>query len=302
MSFIKVAHIDILGYQKQKAWHKSARKEASLFMEEGLINVENALDTVADTYKISRDPSDYLLVPARAVSADRFNANRDGFAEDELLRFDPQLGMRVYQTFQLKPHFVNHASDNPKVARGCVLDVHFNNINKADDLVKRAIYTDSGKEASTDNFVELLIGVDMTKDPSLAEAYKNGSVDKFSMGADVASTVCGVCGKEAFTERQFCPCVKNKFSGRLYTLPDGRQLEAGEWCKGTKYAEISVVDDPADKTADIQEGLLEVRSKLSASSKLSQKELTRFVEFTIRHASAMPESLIAIIDDYLKTQ
>ena len=298
MSFYKTARIEPLGYLHKRQWTKSASKTASLFMEEGVLDIERALDVVADTYRVSRDPDDYLLVPARAVSADRFNANRDGFAEDELLRFDPEIGGRVYQSFDLKPHFVNHQASNNAVARGCVIDVHYNNANPADDFIKESIYLDSAKEVRTDNFVELLIAVDMTKDPALAKGYKSGAVKEFSMGADVASTTCNVCGNEAFSEYQFCSCVRNKFSGRKYKLDDGRYVEAGEWCGGTRYAEISAVDDPADKSAEIQEGLLEIREK--TLDKLSSKELQDVVKYMIRNAKSMPDSMVQIINEHLK--
>ena len=298
MAFYKVARIEPLGFLHKRAWTKSG-KTASVFMEGGILDIERTLDVVADTYRISRNPDDYLLVPARAVSADRFNANRDGFAEDELLRFDADLGRRVYQSFDLKPHFVNHQSGNNAVARGCVIDVHYNNANVADDLVKQAVYTDSAKDVQTDNFVELLLAVDMTKDPALAAGYKSGVVSEFSMGADVSSTVCNVCGNEAFNEFQFCPCVRSKFSGRTYTTKDGRTVEAGEWCMGTRYAEISAVDDPADKSAEIQDGLLEIREK--TLDKLSAKDLQSIVTYTIRNAKAMPKPLIDMINQRLET-
>lgn len=303
MAFHKISRVEPLGYYHSKKWSKSASKTASMFMDGGIIDIERSLDVVADTYHISRNPDDYLLVPARAVSADRFNANRDGFAEDELLRFDPELGRRVYQSFDLKPHFVNHQSSNMSVARGCVLDVHYNNLNPADDIVKHAVYNDCAKDVNTDNFVELLIAVDMTKDPTLAQGYKSGAVKEFSMGADVTSTVCSVCGNEAFSEFQFCPCVKSKFSGKQHRLPDGRVVEAGEWCKGTKYAEISAVDDPADKSAAIQEGLLIIQDKLpEVQIRLSSRELGELTSYMIRNAKTMPEALIKLVNTHLSNQ
>jgi len=296
MSFYKTARIEPLGFLHKRAWTKTG-KTASMFMEDGILDIERALDVVADTYHISRNPDDYLLVPARAVSADRFNANRDGFAESELLRFDPELGRRVYQSFDLKPHFINHASGNNAVARGCVIDVHYNNVNNADDLIKQAVYLDAAKDVQTDNFVELLLAVDMTKDPALAAGYKSGVVKEFSMGADVSSTVCNVCNNEAFSEFQFCPCVRSKFSGKKYKTNDGRSVEAGEWCMGTRYAEISAVDDPADKSAEIQEGLLEIHEL--TVNKLASKDLQAIVSYAVRNAKSMPRPLIDLINQRL---
>jgi len=90
---------------------------------------------VADTYRISRDPRDYLLIPCRACSADRPNENMDGWRREELLRFDPKIGRRVYSTFVMKPHFVNHNSANFSLSRGVLLDAHYNDQNSASDAV-----------------------------------------------------------------------------------------------------------------------------------------------------------------------
>jgi len=306
MSFYKTAKIQPLGYFERNTWKRTAQQRtASRFMEGGFLDVERALDVVAETYNISRNPDDYLLVPARAVSADRFNSNRDGFRFEELTRFDEDITRKVYQSFDLKPHFVNHQATNPKVSRGCVLDVHLNTLNSADDTIKQAVFADTGKSVQTDDFVELLIAVDTTKDPALASAYKSGSVNTFSMGADVASTTCGVCGNTAYTAAQFCEHVNSKFSGRRYDLGEGRSVEAGEWCNGTRYAEISAVDDPADKSAEVQEGLLSVSARTAnfkTVAGLSDLELSEIVSFTIKHARVMPASLLKLVNVHLASR
>lgn len=298
MGFRKFASLEVLGHQHKNTWHRSAAtRTASVFMDGvGNIDMERVLDVVASEYFISRDPDDYLLVPARANSADRMNANKDGFSTEELLRFDPLVAKRVYQTYDLRPHFVNHQSDNLKVARGVVLDSFYNTLNLADDNVKRAVYEDSGKEASTDDFVEILIAVDMTKDPRLADAYKSGSVYKFSMGCDIEESECSICKNRAVNTFQFCDHIKGKYSGRLYTLDDGRSVQAGEWCLGTRFAEISAVDDPADKDALVQEGLLQ-----RAASSLSSLEVREIISFAARHAGDLPDSLAELINHHLNS-
>lgn len=284
--FKKVAGIELLGAKLgEGAWTKAAKTSriASFFMDGGSnIDVESALDAVADTYKISRDPSNYLFVPARANSADRPNENLDGWKRDELLRFDPMLGRRVYSTYVLKPHFVNHNASQFQLSRGVLLDAHYNDVNKFDDVRKNSLKDSTGIDRDNDEFVEVLIAVDTTKDPALAEAYKNGSVYRFSMGCDVEATECSACGNVASTTLQFCNCVRKKHARKPVKWLDGSFRPAFEWCLGTRFAELSAVDDPADKEAEIQEGLLAI----SASN--NKQDIARFVA---NHAKDISEDL-----------
>lgn len=297
MAFRKTASVDVLGVRSDSAWQKvAAGKTSSHFMEDGLsLNLEAILDTVADTYRISRDPRDYLLIPCRACSADRPNENMDGWRREELLRFDPRLGRRVYSTFVLKPHFVNHNAANFSLSRGVLLDSHFNDQNPASDAVKRAVFEATGKDADRDEFAEVLIAADITKDPYLAEAYKSGSVYRFSMGCDVSDTECSVCGKVASSTAQFCDHVRTKHSRRAYPI-EGGERKASEWCRGTIFAELSAVDDPADKDAEIQEGLLRVAS---SDLSLTDHDLYEISSFVARHANQIPEALAGLINSAL---
>jgi hypothetical protein len=298
MAFQKTATVEVLGVQANSAWERTASqvRVASHFMEDKLaLNIEAILDTVADTYRISRDPKNYLLIPCRACSADRPNENMDGWKREELLRFDPRIGRRVYSTFVLKPHFVNHNSSNFSLSRGVLLDAHFNDRNPASDAVKRAVFEATGKDVTHDEFVETLIAADITKDPFLAEAYKNGAVYRFSMGCDVTDTECSVCGKVASTKLQFCEHVRGKHSRRAYPISGGER-KASEWCRGTVFAELSAVDDPADKDAEIQEGLLRIAM---ANPSLTDQEIHEISSFVARNASQIPESLAGLINSVL---
>lgn len=296
MTFYKTATVEVLGVRNDSVWSRTAsNKTSSHFMEDGLsLNLEAILDTVADTYRISRDPRDYLLIPCRACSADRPNENMDGWKREELLRFDPKIGRRVYSTFNMKPHYVNHNSANFSLSRGVILDSHFNDQNPASDLIKRAVFDATGKDVTQDEFIETLIAADITKDPHLAAAYKNGAVDRFSMGCDVSDTECSVCGRIATNTLQFCDHVRGKHSRRAYPLDGGKgERKASEWCRGTIFAELSAVDDPADKDASIQEGLLRIAS---SDLSLTDRDLCEISSFVARHANQIPESLAAVIN------
>lgn len=297
--FKKTAKAEILGVSTvQNTWAKVAHgKFASFFMDQGnSLNVEAALDAVADTYKISRDPSNYLFIPARANSADRPNENMDGWKRDELLRFDPIIGRRIYSTYTLKPHFVNHNASRYQLARGVLLDAHYNDANAfVDENRRKAVKEATGLDLANDEFVEVLIAVDASKDPALAEAYKNGSVYRFSMGCDVEATECSACGNVASTVLQFCPCVRSKHSRRAVKWADGSVRPAFEWCVGTRFAELSAVDDPADKDAEIQDGLLGLVNSKAAAFQMKQ-DLSSFV---IRNAGNIPASLAPLFERLL---
>lgn len=175
----KTAKIQILSYNNnisKSAFKKTANAEkyASHFdnvTESSSIieDVKEKLSVVAETYRISSNPNDYIYVAVRALTADIPNENWDAFGEKELLRFEPKYGCRVYQTFNLKPHHVNHRSQDPTQARGVILDSHYNTKN-------------------AEHFPEILVAVDKTKDKRLADGIASGEITGFSMGCFEADT------------------------------------------------------------------------------------------------------------------
>lgn len=305
MAFRKISSVEILGVLSKGSWSKSASKRVqSFYMDSGRdlsINLEERLDAVADVYKISRDPSDYLLIPARANSIGRFNANMDGWTYEETVNFRPDLGCRTYATYNNKPHFVEHQASRYEVARGMILDSHLNLENPADDNVKQAVMEAIGVEPERDIFTEVCLAVDQSKDPALAEAYKSGAISTFSMGADVESTVCNICGKVATTMWDFCPHVRDKHKRIEYRMDDGTMRVAGELCQGTIFQELSVVSDPADKSAVIQEGLLDIAARVAAAG-VPDTEVQEIISFTARHAKDLPDVLARVINQFLSKE
>ena len=175
----KTAKIQILSYNNnisKSAFKKTANTEkyASHFddvTESSSIieDIKEKLSVVAGTYSISSNPNDYIYVAVRALTADIPNENWDAFAEKELLRFEPKYGCRVYQTFNLKPHHVNHRSQDPTQARGAILDSHYNTKN-------------------AEHFPEILVAIDKTKDKRLANGIASGEIEGWSMGCFEAGT------------------------------------------------------------------------------------------------------------------
>jgi hypothetical protein len=298
MAFSKTASAEILGVLEKGNWAKSASmKVVSYYMENSLsFDLEEKLDAVADLYKISKNPADYLLIPARANSVGRFNANLDGWTFDELVNFRPKIGCRTYSTYNHKPHFVEHNASRYEVARGMILDSHLNMDNDASDEVKEQVMQAIGSIPKKDAFVEVILAVDQKKDPTLANAYKNGSIKTFSMGADVEDTVCNICNNVATSTWEFCDHIRGKHRRLSYNMPGGSVRIAGELCRGTIFQELSVVSDPADKTAVIQEGILEILNKAASNN----SDLQEIVSFTAKFAKDIPESLARVINEHIK--
>ena len=213
------------------------------------IDIKSAIKLIADAYDVSKDPNDYIFVVARAVSAElpgkpNPNENGDSFPRDELLRFDHKLARRVYKTFDFKPNHINHRAQNPKTARGFILDSSYNSLNP------------------DDQFVECLIAIDATKDPAYAEGIRSGAVDSFSMGCVAEYTVCSKCGNKATNRWEFCrDIVAHKMK-----VMDG--VLVYEVCGGVCFEELSAVDQPADPKALMQE-ILAIQARIDRTKELS---------------------------------
>jgi len=169
----------------------------------------------------------YLYAVSRAISS-RVNANYDGWPVHEL--------KKAYKTFVGRPVFVEHNNEDPKRARGVVLD---------------SIYRET-KLASghTDASVYCLMEIDAHTFPKLGSAIMTGVIPGVSMGADVGFTVCSACGNKAKTERDYCDHLPNMKGIRLDIYKNGTRKEALVWenCHKPNFFELSCVFDPADES------------------------------------------------------
>ena len=198
----------------------------------GKLNIQEALNLYADKYRLSKNPSDYEFVVLKALYANDANDNGDAFTLEELKRFEPKYGVRVFQTFIGKPHFLEHKQDSE--AYGCVIDSHL----------------EEPKDGPA--YVELCLAVDCSKDPYYGILVRSGRLRKYSMGCTVEWTKCRVCGNEAHTEDQFCEHIaQGKMQEFEIEAADGTKTKvlAAEECYGVCYDEISDVGDPAEKRA-----------------------------------------------------
>ena len=177
-----------------------------------------------------KEASGYVYTVVRAISS-RVNANYDGWPVKEL--------KTSYKTFVGRPVYVEHNNQDPKRARGVILD---------------AIYRES-KLASgiTDASVYCLMEVDSNSFPKLANAIMEGKINGVSMGADVEGTTCSACGKYASKPAEYCTHIPALKGRRVVVYKNAKRIESTVWenCHKPNFFELSYVFDPADESAHI---------------------------------------------------
>lgn len=202
------------------------------------IDVKGMLKEASAKYDISDDPAHYIFEAIRANTVNVPNENHDGFHKNELLRFDTRLAKPVYLTYIGKPHHLNHKTDDPKRARGVILDSHYNDEAPAlancptcnHTTLEEAERDSSGIHCAKcgsiakDEFIEILVAVDTRKDPALARGIQAGILNAGSMGCNCASTVCNVCQHVARSTAEFCEHIRSGSKGSLW-LRKGQKFE-----------------------------------------------------------------------------
>lgn len=167
----------------------------------------------------------FLYTQVRAISA-RVNQNFDGWPSHEL--------KKSYKTFLGKPCFVNHANEDPSLARGVIV---------------AARYVENGR----DKYVDVIQEIDAERFPKLAHEIKTGGLDSVSMGAEAGFTICSYCKNRAVDESDFCDHVKHHKGQTLqkYNPKTGKveDILVYESCHKLGFFELSYVFDPADETA-----------------------------------------------------
>lgn len=183
------------------------------------------LQAAADTYKISPDINDYVIVQVPLVTSDIPNRNLQAFAYEELTYFDPLHGRMVYQTFIGKPTYQDHNNSDPLQAKGINLDA---------SLVPVPRY---GVWKTM-----VLSGFDRTKDKTLVDQIIRKRRNSYSMGALTDAFLCSVCGA-VVDPMNLCEHMQ---AGKG-SLHNGKL--AYEICIGVNFIENSSVEQPADVTA-----------------------------------------------------
>lgn len=239
MPFYKTAAAPIIGvYQSSGKFTKCAAQQSDITKSDDeqvkrAINLisKDVLKSIAKVYNLSADINNYIFPIPRAVTANKPNGNGDRFTNDELMRFSAQHKCRVFETFRNDPLHVEHAADDPKIARGFLPDVYY----MARD--------------PNDMHVLAVAAVDTTKDSPLADGILSGDVNSFSMGCICESVKCSYskCAKPtAYSDSELCDHLR--FS-KMASI-EGELIY--EDCMGVEFQELSVVGVPADPTATTQ--------------------------------------------------
>lgn len=171
------------------------------------------------------------------------NVNGDRFLIPSLEHEGDDYG---YQTFLSNAnYFTHHVNSDPALAKGKVL---------------AAVWNDKAKR------VELIVGIDPSKDPDAASEIDSGSNLCFSMGAKLPFDVCSVCGNKARTRLEYCDHLRYQMN----QMDPITGLLVGALNPQPKFFDISRVLIPADKTAYMWE---KVASAASPISKLGSAEI-----------------------------
>lgn len=186
------------------------------------------LPAASETYCISPNPADYVIVAMPIVTVDVPNRNLQSFSREEMAHFASDVGMLVFQTFNRKCCFEGHDNQDPRKAKGVIVDSSMVYLPKY-DLWK----------------IQLLTMWDRTKDSKLVQGILDRTKDGYSMGASVMKFSCSVCGREDTMDARRCDHMKQMGS----TWGAERRLSS-QLCQGTCFFEASNVGKtPADPTA-----------------------------------------------------
>jgi hypothetical protein len=186
------------------------------------------LPAASEVYHISPDPKDYVIIPVPILSVDIPNRNMQAFPLVEVSSFDSSQGKIVFQTFQNKGLYVEHAHDDPTASRGIIVDAAMQYVPKY-DLWKICILT----------------MWDRTKDKALVQEILRNKKNAFSMGALVTVFSCSICGKH-YDDKKPCEHLQKHKIGS--TFGDDKRLSFMK-CLGSCFFETSYVGTPADPTA-----------------------------------------------------
>lgn len=193
---------------------------------ESRIDAHTWLPLCAPIYKISKNLSDYIIVPVVSVISDLPNTNGDCIELNEIMNFNSEHGMPFYKTFKGKPVFLEHDNKVLERARGVILDAYVSPL--------------TGFRGSRAKIVQLL-AIDKTKDRENARKVMNGEINTYSIGARFTEYECSVTGK--IYRPGMSPGKFTQPGVPTYMRDDGQLVFRK--LKGLVGFEISLVANPA---------------------------------------------------------
>lgn len=183
------------------------------------------LEEAAPIYKISSNPEDYVYNQLKALTIDLPNRNLYNFTAEEMNRFEPSFGCRVFETFKGKPIYHQHRQILNE-AKGVILHSELQKINNC-------------------WYIVLINAIDKKKSPSLAkQAIDKNNPLYYSMGCTSYELVCSICKNKAPNQDYKCVHTKEPIRGSIVNgylaYEDARQVV---------FTEESIVSVPADTRA-----------------------------------------------------
>lgn len=184
------------------------------------------LPMCAPIYEISPNLSDYLVIPVVTVISELPNTNGDFVEREEIMAFNPQFGMCMYNTFKGKPVQYEHQNKILNHARGVIFDCYVSPLKGF-----------AGKRCK----IVQLLGIDKTKDRQTANEVAQGLINTYSVGAKYQAYQCSITGKVYKPNQP--PGQYTQPNVPTYRLKNGQLVFRK--LKGMYGFETSIVKNPA---------------------------------------------------------
>ena len=250
-SFLDVNDRELVKEHLLKTASTNFREAAKIGLQSLYANPEDVFKKYKDFDIVkemqSRKGAKLLWVRARAIDANVVNANGDYFSKEELLKEVEIKGEKIpsYKTFEGVPIYTNHKNDDIEQAKGMV------------------VYAEWDEE---ENCVYCTYFVDEEAYPDIARNIRTGVIHDVSMGASVEYGICSNCSNKAYTEKDYCDCLK-KWKGKKHPST-GKNIYEKNY--GVKFIELSCVGDGAFESCEIEE-IYDVDEILQAAGNLEKK-------------------------------
>lgn len=202
----------------------------------------NLMKRLAAVQPIALDPDKYYYFRNRAVSAyetHSLNDNGDGFERDEL--------HKKYATFINCPSSVDHITEDQV---GLIIDsvyIPFKGVYRPSEerIVSADIKDMQPGDLLIGDWVENVHALDREvcakNHPELIPGIESGQISDTSMGCYARFAICTVCGNVAYSEDQFCQCVKNSKGRKIVKAGTTEEVVVGELNKDIKFFEDTIV-------------------------------------------------------------
>lgn len=138
------------------------------------------LPFASEPYRISKELSDYVVIPVMIMPSELPNRNGVGFPYRELTRFSPDVGDLMYKSWVGKPTHVEHQNQNPVEAKGIILDTAFRPMSDCEGPIWKVVS---------------LLAFDRSKDAMLVNDILTRKRTAYSMGAYVKDYECSICAR-----------------------------------------------------------------------------------------------------------